>query len=390
MRRDLTIEFFSTLEAYQDQYVSQAANRVAVRLAESMQRDFREVRKEVRAALHGELVWEEYQKVLAEYDKAGTRLRAIDAIAGHHHGYTIRRGITHFEISGPYNPDLIARLKKIDGRWNGAEWRVPTRRLAAMQKLLKDLPDLVELQRKRDDAQRAEREKEERRKEEERWRQRQESDTRAREREKDYVLQEQLRYLERKEAAAKRRAEKRAAEDAKVGRIYWHEIAGAAGYAGDYYTRDDKLYIVEGYRIQKEYEDGDDVAIFSGIPATPEQEAEYHTKVAAERERRRAAGVIDGWLRQVTREGEYPAKGTFEIKGDIVYDTHNGYGAGERIVIGTDWIWSVQNHSMDGDDWSHNNVSGCIARRVPFDAELADKLRAAAATLNGGNQQSIY
>jgi hypothetical protein len=68
------------------------------------------------------------------------------------------------------------------------------------------------------------------------------------------------------------------------------------------------------------------------------------------------------------------------------------YGGGRWFVLGTDWIWLVQNNGHDGDDWSLNNVTtggaGAIGWRIPADAGLAAQVRelASAAGYISGNK----
>jgi len=62
-----------------------------------------------------------------------------------------------------------------------------------------------------------------------------------------------------------------------------------------------------------------------------------------------------------------------------VLSTFNIYGGGERIIIGDDKIWYVQNNGADGDDWSRNNVrtggAGAIGWYVPRTPDLERRIR---------------
>lgn len=77
--------------------------------------------------------------------------------------------------------------------------------------------------------------------------------------------------------------------------------------------------------------------------------------------------------------GERPERLT-EVEGEeIVVQARTGYGHGQEIVIGTEWISYVRGNGSDGDDWSHNNYAGSIVWRVPYSAEFATRLRTLAA-----------
>lgn len=74
------------------------------------------------------------------------------------------------------------------------------------------------------------------------------------------------------------------------------------------------------------------------------------------------------------RAGERP-QSTDQPAGRIVNLTPRDlYGTGEWFVVQPDWVWFIQANGMDGDDWSKNNLPGCIGWRVPYTAELAEKL----------------
>ena len=55
------------------------------------------------------------------------------------------------------------------------------------------------------------------------------------------------------------------------------------------------------------------------------------------------------------------------------------YGGGKWFIVNDNEIWLIQNNGHDGDDWSLNNVrtggAGAIGMRVPYDNELAEKIR---------------
>ena len=67
--------------------------------------------------------------------------------------------------------------------------------------------------------------------------------------------------------------------------------------------------------------------------------------------------------------------------GEVLHDTFNIYGGGDRFVIDGDTIWYIRNNGADGDNWGHNNITtggaGAIGWRVPYSQELADQIRMA-------------
>ena len=129
---------------------------------------------------------------------------------------------------------------------------------------------------------------------------------------------------------------------------------------------------------------GDDSGyIYTAIarPATDEEAAPLKEKIAAEATRKAAAEQLTALREQVRANGEKPS-GMHEPEGERFDDTQTLYGGGDWFVIGSEWIWHVQNNGADGDDWSRNNVrtggAGGIGWRVPFDADLAQKIKDAA------------
>ena len=64
-----------------------------------------------------------------------------------------------------------------------------------------------------------------------------------------------------------------------------------------------------------------------------------------------------------------------DLEGEVLLDTFNVYGGGERIIANDRWLWCVQNNGGDGDDWSMTNVPGGIGWRIPRDEALVKELR---------------
>jgi hypothetical protein len=110
-------------------------------------------------------------------------------------------------------------------------------------------------------------------------------------------------------------------------------------------------------------------------------------EAAPEIERRRKADEkaaakkrIDELKEMIRNNGEKPEKSETNAHGEVMFDTFDFLGGGDRFVVASDGIWYVQNNGADGDDWSANNVhtlrgAGAIGWRVSFDQALVDELR---------------
>lgn len=84
--------------------------------------------------------------------------------------------------------------------------------------------------------------------------------------------------------------------------------------------------------------------------------------------------AIEETIRQGERPGSFEAPVTPE--GERYCDSGNIYGGGSSFVVGPEHIWYIQRNGADGDDWGRNNVPGSIGWRIPFDAALAERIRA--------------
>ena len=83
----------------------------------------------------------------------------------------------------------------------------------------------------------------------------------------------------------------------------------------------------------------------------------------AERARRDSYEAHLSAFRARFANAEYPPEA--EVEGETIYDTYSIYGAGSRIVIGSEYVWWVEANGMDGDDWSRSNCTAGIARSLP-------------------------
>lgn len=111
--------------------------------------------------------------------------------------------------------------------------------------------------------------------------------------------------------------------------------------------------------------------------ATAEEAAPLVEREKAAAEKKAAEKELDELKKEIQEIGEKP-EGVNSADGKRVLDTQNIYGGGDWFVIGTDYIWYVQNNGADGDNWSINNVgtggAGAIGWRIPFSADKAARL----------------
>ena len=88
---------------------------------------------------------------------------------------------------------------------------------------------------------------------------------------------------------------------------------------------------------------------------------------------------------EIREMGNRP-EGDNQPEGRCYLNTQDIYGGGSWFVIGSDWIWYVQNNGADGDDWSRNNVrtggAGAIGWRAPYSDDLARKIKALELSIN--------
>ena len=124
-----------------------------------------------------------------------------------------------------------------------------------------------------------------------------------------------------------------------------------------------------------------------GVEATADEirqieEAELKTqKIARElaRVRRQTAETIQA--RGVRPDNEQPAGGR-------ILDTSNIYGGGDWFVINDEYIWYVRNNGMDGDDWSHNNVSTGGAGGIGWKMAMDEEIKATLLGLEDGSMKA--
>ena len=120
--------------------------------------------------------------------------------------------------------------------------------------------------------------------------------------------------------------------------------------------------------------------------ATPEEiaaveAAEEAARKAATERKARSERLYE--IKSAIRKAEHYAKDVdpADLEGEIILDSFNVYGGGERFVATTKWLWYIDNNGGDGDDWSVTNVyggpgtPGGIGWRIPRDEALVAELR---------------
>jgi hypothetical protein len=114
------------------------------------------------------------------------------------------------------------------------------------------------------------------------------------------------------------------------------------------------------------------------------EEAAKKEREKLEAESKRRKELIQECI-DVFKDAEYvkhPDGEQFQLSGkriDHTNDRENIYGGGQWWIIDREYIWHVRNNGMDGDNWSYNNIhtggAGAIGHRVPYNQELAEKLK---------------
>lgn len=154
---------------------------------------------------------------------------------------------------------------------------------------------------------------------------------------------------------------------------------------------DGKIIVITGYG-KKWYLRSEDACCYGMLPddqwvryayyrdATPAEIAEVEAaeeaarKAAAERKaREKRICEIENKIKKA--ENYAQNVDPKDLDGEVLLDTFNVYGGGERIIANDRWLWCIQNNGGDGDDWSVTNVPGGIGWRIPRDEALVKELR---------------
>ena len=154
---------------------------------------------------------------------------------------------------------------------------------------------------------------------------------------------------------------------------------------------DGKIIVITGYG-KKWYLRSEDACCYGMLPddqwvryayyrdATP---AEIAAVEAAEEAARKAAAERKAREKRIyeienkIKKAENYAQNVNpkDLDGEVLLDTCDAYGGGERIITNDRWLWWIQNNGGDGDDWSVTNVPGGIGWRIPRDEALVAELR---------------
>lgn len=160
---------------------------------------------------------------------------------------------------------------------------------------------------------------------------------------------------------------------------------------------DGKIIVIESYG-KKWYLRSEDACCYGMLPddqwvryayyrdATPDEIAaveaaeEAARKAAAERKaREKRICEIENKIKKA--ENYAQNVDPKDLDGEVLLDTFDIYGGGERIIANDRWLWCIQNNGGDGDDWSMTNVyggpgtPGGIGWRIPRDEALVKELR---------------
>lgn len=112
--------------------------------------------------------------------------------------------------------------------------------------------------------------------------------------------------------------------------------------------------------------------------AATQKEAEAYAKQKREAESKAAAkgaklAAIDAYKKEIMETGERPPGRQF-VTGEKLHDSTNIYGGGDYFVIGDNSIWYIRNNGGDGDDWSHNNINTGGAGGIGWRVPYSDRI----------------
>lgn len=398
----------------------------------------------VRAALEEQ---ERQKQESAEAEKQGAKAAtSVDLPAG----YSLAVEGSSLVVSGPFDDDLHARIKRAGGRWDGKAgqnrrvWIVPASKGKSLKRVL---ANWSKANRDRIEEEAAAR----RAAEDAKAKARADAPAVAPGKYGPFTVKQSQRFPEKlvvefrydpdlvgtvKEAGSARFdpqskvwlvdkadgaklldildrgkviAERKAAESAEVKRLeeesrraeaedrerkgishayYW---ADRMGYGlpdiGEVVKRGDDYHVVTA--VSRGRYMGEDAMSFGGTDdrpyqhrvtlrrATEDEVAAVQREEDAARKKVNARKELGAIMREIQDRGVLPERA--EPAGDVVLDTFNIHGGGERIIIGNDKVWYVRNNGMDGDDWSRNNVrtggAGAIGWYVPKTPDIEQRIR---------------
>lgn len=150
---------------------------------------------------------------------------------------------------------------------------------------------------------------------------------------------------------------------------------------------DGTCWVVVGYRRKRVWDDFEDDMRWKQVagvrPATQEEIDDLLGRVEAAKVRKAAQADLMAVGQEIMKAGERPdGSNVPEGKEVPAGGGQRIYGGGRWFVLGSEWIWYVQNNGHDGDDWSSNNVqtggAGAIGFRVPATDLLTQRIRSLA------------
>ena len=103
---------------------------------------------------------------------------------------------------------------------------------------------------------------------------------------------------------------------------------------------------------------------------TSRKKAELHRQIAELFKYTTEKGGLSRDYDHYTRGGGEGGGGGGGGGGDVLYDTFDIYGGGNKIVIENSRIWTITNNGMDGDDWGRNNIRTGGAGAIGFYMEI--------------------
>ena len=120
--------------------------------------------------------------------------------------------------------------------------------------------------------------------------------------------------------------------------------------------------------------------IYAG-PPQPQDAANFESKEAKARRLRdlklKASKRRDEIEKYITSHGEAPKLSHYPVGVTLCTTGERSipYGGGTWFLVEPDAIWFIRNNGADGDDWSWNNLPGCMGWRVRMDQKLVDELK---------------
>lgn len=261
-----------------------------------------------------------------------------------------------------YQEDAVQAMKSLGGKWNEKtrRWMVPLLKAEALEALMPELEQKVALATDRLRKMRQELEQERQREREER------------QKERDEWAVGSIVWLQQ------------TAPQIGVPFRYRGEVKVATKSTRPFKVDLDAFHVEGGMpSLEEEW----CVRIWLRDATDAEREAfeRREAEAKAKREARAAAVQAEQDLaRRFTTEGEYPQGLSVFPQGEMLceIDRHlKIYGGGREWRLADGYVWYMEGHGADGDDWSANNLTSTRAWRMPADPETVQKLKEIGETL---------